>query len=68
MTLPAKFWEEWYESVDRCKVIRKLAFKEYLNKINTKDAGEKAMIEYTFYMLLNSYFEDFMEWVNDKNG
>jgi len=63
-----KFWEEWFNSVNRREKLKQLAFKNIVRTIeeSTEDKELSKALVYSFYSVLNSYFEDLAGWCFSK--
>ncbi len=66
--IPNKFWERWYATTDRPKILRELTILHSFGhkcKVGMSKEVDAAM-EHSFYTLINSYLEDLMIWIQDK--
>ena len=60
-----KFWEEWEESIDRSGFIQKKLVNGSLKKFQQKELPKKVG-DHAFALLLNSYFEDLLEYATER--
>lgn len=59
------FWEKWETAIDKAEVIQTLGIidRPYFIK---SDNGDDDLIKHSFATILNSYFEDFYEYMINK--